>query len=515
MITQRASVLALTIASLVGMTLGSSACSSNEPTRDVPAVPPAPPPPPPAPADAGPAAIDFSPLAATIEAERQKLGAPGVSVIVLHKGKVVLSQGFGTRAGSDTPIKTSTLFRVSSVAKTWTALAAMKLVEDGKISLDTKVVDRIPGFAVSGSSPQAAEVTLRNLLAHTSGLYDGVASDADLGPKDDAMLERWVTSPAFQSTFYFMTPPGKTFNYTNVGYGIAGQMLERASGKRHRETLRDAVLAPLGMNRVLCTPEEVQADGDFTNGKGEVMIIDPAVDWSPLNYAHGGGSACHASADDLAKLARFLLEGDPRVASAESLALMKTRSGESDQPWVANLYRNYGYGLGLHVIDGLAIDGIYHPMNIIGNDGNGRGYAAMMELVPERELAFIALANGNDAYFDQSFVHAVKLAGLPAPAPKPAMGVDPTLYPSFVGSYHEPRVLKDIVIRQVGAKLFADISGLAISGRELTPDHGTGFELLDVRTEQGYYDHFVRFIPDASGKIALLRNRYWVANRLP
>ncbi|MBX3192680.1 MAG: serine hydrolase [Labilithrix sp.] len=496
-----------TASSFVLLVLG---CSAAEDPTSPYAPAPAPPP------EETRPEIDFSPLEATIEAERVALGAPGAAVIVAHRGKIVLAKGFGTRPDSEAPIQTTTLFRVSSMAKTWTALTAMRLIEKGELSLDTKVVDRVPGFTVAGSPPETAALTLRHLLTHRSGLYDGVASDASAAPADDGMLGRWIASPVFQSTFYFMTPPDRTYNYTNVGYAVAGHMIERASGKPLRTIVRESVLAPLGMSRVLCTPEEILADGDYTNGKGEVRVIDPTVDWSPINYAHGGGSACHASADDVMKVARFLLQGDARVVADATLRAMKTPSGDSDQPWVADLYHRLDYGIGLQVSDGLLVDGTYHPLEIIGHEGSGRGYAGIMQIVPAQELAFVALGNANDAYFDKSFVHAVKLAGLPDGARTPQRGVDSTEYARFVGTYHEPRVLKDVVIRQVDGKLFADISGLSISGRELTPDHGRGFELLDVRTENGYYDHFVHFVPDASGEsIELIRNRYWVAKRVP
>lgn len=471
-------------------------------------------PPPPPPADAGPTAIDWTALDAVVEGERVKLQSPGVAFVVVHEGKVVYAHGFGTRAGSDVPIKTSTLFRVSSIAKAWTAMAVLKLVDQGKLGLDDPVKTHIPELALKGSPPELASLTIRQLLLHRSGIYDGVADGTQAGVKDDGYLERYVTSQAFADTYYFMTPPGRTFNYTNVEYNILGLVLERVTGKRYRDVVRELVFEPLGMSRMRCTPDEVIADGDYTDGKGEVMYIGPAVDWSPATNPSGGGAGCAASADDLAKLAALIADGNPNVLSPAAWSAIHESGGPTDQPWLGDRYHGYAYGYGAMSYDGLAAFGAYYPMRIIGHEGAGRGFASLMYSVPARRLAIVALANGNEAYFDDSLAAAIRLAGLPAASEKPATGVPPSTFPRFEGNYYEPRVLKDIVVRSAGGALVADISGLGISGRALTPEHGTGFELLNVPSGPNN-DHFVRFIDDGAGNVELMRNRYWVATKQP
>jgi CubicO group peptidase (beta-lactamase class C family) len=471
-------------------------------------------PPPDAGTDASPGLPDFTPLAATAEAERAALGASGAAVVVRMDGKIVFARGFGTAVGTDRPIRTSTLFRVASLVKMITASAALELVDGGKLTLDTKIGDVLSGFSLQGAPPEAAAITLRQLLSHRSGISDiSMLNAPGTGPGDDGMLQQWVGSAWFQGNVRLLTPPGRTFNYSNVGFTVAGAMMEKAAGRTWRDLTRAAVLQPLGMDRVLCTPTEIVADGDFTAGKGPVATFAPDDGWSPVFYPSGAGSACHASADDLSKLAQFVLDGDTRVLSSTSLAAMKDAEPDPEQAWLADRYRAYAYGKGLHRLDGVAIDGTYYPMTIHGHEGSHAGYASLVEIVPERKLTFVALANGHDAYFDDTFAHTLKLAGLPAPAPMPPRGVDPAIYPSLAGTYADSAGVGDVVVRQAADKLVADVPSLGVTGRELTPKHLRSFELLDVKPQVNVVDPLVYFVPAPDGAIAFLRNRYWVAAR--
>jgi hypothetical protein len=127
-------------------------------------------------------------------------------------------------------------------------------------------------------------------------------------------------------------------------------------------------------------------------------------------------------------------------------------------------------------------------------------------------MAVAGICNGYETYLDHSLLRALALAGLPPPATMPKKGVDPTVYPSLVGTYHEPRVLGDIVVRLEGGKLFADVASLSVS-KELVAEHGLGFVLDEVRVDPTTRDGIVRFLLDGAGKPELLRNRYWIARR--
>jgi CubicO group peptidase (beta-lactamase class C family) len=447
-------------------------------------------------------AMDFAPLADIVEAERVKLGAPGVVVVVQIDGKTVFSRSFG-----DPALKTSTLFRASSIAKVWTAATALRLAADGKLSLDSKVTDVLPGFALDWTPAETNTITLRHLLTHRSGLSDNEPRPTGVEPADDGMLGRWIPSASFQSEYWLMTSPDRTFNYSNTNFIVAGRMLEQVSGKTYREIVREKVWSPLGMDRVLCTPEEILADGDYARGSG---TVGPDADVNPVATPSGMGSSCWVSADDLVKLSSFVLSDDPTAHAMKDDLL-----DDTGQPWVDGLYHGYAYGKGLHSYGGVVVDGEYHPVRVIGHDGSGRGFVSIMETVPEKKMSFVLLTNGNDMWFDESFIAALKIVGLPPAAPMPARGVDLAAYDSLVGTYNEPHELGDVIVRKDDTgKLVVDVPAIGISAKPLNPDHGLRFELRDVRRFPEYYDHYVSFIPDANGKIELIRNRFWIAKRV-
>lgn len=127
---------------------------------------------------------------------------------IIEHGRVTFAHGFGTKGvNSSEPVRASTLFRVGSMTKALTATALLSLVDERQVSLDAKLVDVAPDVAIDG--PELAQVTLRHLLSHQTGLADIGAVD---GPRDDAALSSYLASDEFRAVEYFMNPPGLFFN---------------------------------------------------------------------------------------------------------------------------------------------------------------------------------------------------------------------------------------------------------------------------------------------------------------
>lgn len=455
--------------------------------------------------DAGtdaPPLIDFSSLATTASDELKELGANGAAIVVLHQGRVVFAKGLGTKVGSDAPIQTSTLFRIASITKTFTAMSALRT----SLSLDAKVTSMIPEFALAGAPAATAEITLRQLLTHTSGISDGSSDATSSEPKDDGQLGRWLVSDAFRTSYALFNPPGRTFNYTNIGYAVIARMTELASKKTFPEHLRASVLDGLGIKRFYDRPEAIVADGDYTNGiAGGGATIAPDTEFAPVHVGSGAATAWWTSAEELGKLGQALL--DP------SIAPMLAELVETDQTWVADRYYHLRQGLGLMVYDGVAIDGQYYPQRIVGHEGGARGFASMLYTVPSQKLAFVALGNKSNVYFDKTFAHAMKLAGLPSAAAMPKRGVDPADYPKLIGTYHDTfRGLGDVIVKEVSGKLFVDVPAAKLSDLELRPTHGLEFE-CDIHADPQDFQSRVTFVLGKEGRAEILKNRYWVATR--
>jgi uncharacterized protein YbbC (DUF1343 family)/CubicO group peptidase (beta-lactamase class C family) len=278
-------------------------------------------------------ALFFLPLVAAADIDRTRLNhiddavaaaikhgdCPGAVVLVLHNDEVVFRKAYGNRSlhPDKVPMTPDTVFDMASLTKPIaTATSVFVLVEQGKLRISEKVAHYWPEFAANGK----AEVTLEHLLTHTSGLLaDNSLSDFKDG-KAEAM-KRIAALP-------LEAEPGTRFKYSDVGFIVLGELVERVSGKPLDEFARTNVFEPMAMKDTGFRPSEklkdriaptAQRDGKWLVGD----VHDP-------RSAAMGGVAGHAglfsSADDLARFARMILHGGEldgkRVLSPLSIRLM-------------------------------------------------------------------------------------------------------------------------------------------------------------------------------------------------
>src|ERR1041384_6050520 len=176
---------------------------------------------------------------------------PGVSIAVIHNGSIEGAQGFGVVQAGGRPVTAETLFQAGSISKPVAAMAALRLVEQGKLSLDTDVNQALTSWKISPSAAApAAVVTLRQLLSHTAGLtvhgFPGYSAGAPI-PTLVQVLNG--DQPANTSPIRLEAIPGERWKYSGGGYTVMQQLLLDVSHRPFPELLRDAVLAPIGMAR--------------------------------------------------------------------------------------------------------------------------------------------------------------------------------------------------------------------------------------------------------------------------
>src|SRR5712692_9857088 len=163
---------------------------------------------------------------------------PGASVLVVREGQVVFRQSYGMANLEERVASTpDTHFRLASLTKQFTAAAILILGERGKLSLDDRATRFLPTLPENG-------ITIRHLLTHTSGLHDYedlIPPGATKQLKDIDVLH--LLEP--QRSTYF--PPGSRYRYSNSGYVLLGLVVERASGQRFANFLRQSVFEPIGM----------------------------------------------------------------------------------------------------------------------------------------------------------------------------------------------------------------------------------------------------------------------------
>jgi CubicO group peptidase (beta-lactamase class C family) len=177
------------------------------------------------------------------------LHVPGVSIAVIHDGKIEWAKGYGVASVGGAPVTPETLFQAASISKPVTAMAVMHLVQIGKLNLDTDVNQYLKSWRIPASDfTQKTKITLRELLSHTAGMtvhgFPGYASDAPL-PTLVQVLNG--AKPANSPAIYVDMAPGSEWRYSGGGFVVTQELLLDVTGKPFPTFMKDTVLSPAGM----------------------------------------------------------------------------------------------------------------------------------------------------------------------------------------------------------------------------------------------------------------------------
>ena len=189
------------------------------------------------------------PSCSTLLARMAELKIPGVSIAVVHNGVIEWAQGFGVEQIGGKPVSSNTLFQAGSISKPLAAMAALHLVQLGKLSLDGDINKELTSWKIPASpAAPGAVVTLRELLTHTAGLtvhgFPGYAAGSPIPALKDVLDG---TKPANTAPIRIEAVPGSRWNYSGGGYTVMQQTLLDVSHEAFPKLLHDTVLAPIGM----------------------------------------------------------------------------------------------------------------------------------------------------------------------------------------------------------------------------------------------------------------------------
>jgi serine beta-lactamase-like protein LACTB, mitochondrial len=308
--------------------------------------------------------------AAAAHIEKHRI--PALSVAVLTPEGSIWKGAWGfADLENFVPAKPASMFRLASVSKTLTAVAAMKLVEEGKLDLDAPVQKYLPSFP-----EKAWPVTTRQLLAHLGGIRhykgDDFNSTKHYWTVPDA-LEMFAADPLTHE-------PGTKYLYSTYGYVLAGAVLEKASGEPYAQLIRRVILTPSGTDTTRTDdlysiiPNRVrgyrkQKDGSIDN----TDLADTS------NKIPGGGWI--SNAEDLVRYSRALMSG--KLLQPATMQAMWTPLQTADG-------KSTGYGLGW---------GVWREGSnlAVGHSGGQQGANTYLLLIPEKKIAVAVLANLEDA----------------------------------------------------------------------------------------------------------------------
>lgn len=305
----------------------------------------------------------------------------GISAVLIKDGRVIWAGAFGyATTTSDKPADTTTIYRIGSLTKAFTATLLMQLVEEGKVGLDDPVEKYVPEVKnLQGYTP----ITLRQLASHTSGLKrEPDMRGADVGP-----LDQWENKvlDCIPNTS-FDSPPGTKYLYSNIGYAILGLALERASGVPYIQMVQQRIFTPLHMDdSYFMMPEEKMprlAEGISNNKDGRVNLNLPVTELKGRGYRVPNGGI-FSTPLDLSKFVLSLTGVNPLLKPGSLREMRMVPPGGEH------------YGLGI---------GITHSrqLNAIGHGGSVPGYTSeyLIEDYTAKGYGLILMRNINTGSTD-------------------------------------------------------------------------------------------------------------------
>lgn len=334
---------------------------------------------------------------------------PGATAIIVKGGDIVYHKAFGkANLELDVPMQKDNVFRIGSITKQFTALAILKLMEEGKLSLEDEITKFIPDYPTQGHT-----ITVHHLLNHTSGIKSYTGMD-----KWDAAVRRKDFTPLEMVEYFKDEPmdfaPGEAYRYNNSGYFILGYIIENVSGMTYEDYVETKFFAPLGMKQSYyghpeeITPKRATGYMPATGGPQNAAYLS-------MTQPYAAGSLL-STVEDLATWYEAVNDGKVVSEASLQLALTPTRLNDGE-------IEKYGYGLSLMNFEG---------SEAYGHGGGINGFLTASTYFPEEEVFVAVFSNFNGNGADRPANTLAKIA---------------------IGKYNPPKtvkVSKEVMKRCVG-----------------------------------------------------------------
>jgi len=294
---------------------------------------------------------------------------PSASIAIVKDGQICYLQAYGNgRLDPATPARSEMRYSIGSISKQFTATAILLLQEQGKLSLDDKVAKFIPNLT------RANEVSIRQLLSHTSGYQDYWPQDYVppfmLQPiTADRILDLWARKP-------LDFDPGTRWQYSNTNFVIAGVIAEKASGMPLLDFLHRNIFDPLGMTSVTNTDQEKLGDADATGYMRYAL--------GPLRTSSKEGRGWLFAAGELAMTASDLAKWDMSIINQKVLKPSSYKELETEVRLNNGAGTEYGLGVDVTMESG---------RRVLRHGGEVSGYTSQNTVFPDDRVAIVVLTN--------------------------------------------------------------------------------------------------------------------------
>ncbi|MFN7119795.1 MAG: serine hydrolase domain-containing protein [Saprospiraceae bacterium] len=317
---------------------------------------------------------------------------PGAAVAIVKDSTIVMMKGFGVKSTiTSDSVDEHTVFRLASLSKGFAPILTAQFIREGCLNWDDKVISFIPYFALR-SKEQAADITLRHVLSHTTGLPRHSYSNLlNMG---------WYYEQIFPKLkeVKIVDKPGERYNYQNVIYSVIGDVLHSATGKSYTRLLNERIFTPAGMNDAsasyhgIISAEDVARPHWFYKGQGYKPI-----EISRNYYEVIPAAGVNASIADMAQWLQVLMGNRPEIITPEEL-----EDVFKPEIWVNTrelrqwdgMYRAW-YAKGWRVLD-------FPKKRIIYHGGFVNGFRTEIAFDPKEKVGIVVLSNAMSNFIGQS-----------------------------------------------------------------------------------------------------------------
>jgi len=325
----------------------------------------------------------------------EKNHLPGGIYGVVADGKLVHNFSYGyLDVIKKIPASSTSVFRIASMTKSFTAMAILKLRDEGKLRLDDPAYKYIPELKGQHyPTSDAADITIRNLLTHGAGFpEDNPWGDRQLANTDEELID------LVKKGIRFSNDPGQSFEYSNLGFTLLGYIIKKVSGMRYEDYISQNILKPLGMNHTYWEYSNVPEN---ELAKGYKWTGDRWVEQMMLHDgAYGAMGGMMTTIEDFSKYVSLHLSAWPPRNEVEKGPVKRSSIREMQFPWnfsgISINYKNaagqscpisnaYGYGLGVSIFCDRKV--------AVGHSGGLPGFGSHWRIFPEYGIGIISFAN--------------------------------------------------------------------------------------------------------------------------
>lgn len=326
------------------------------------------------------------------DAYAKEKNIPGIAYGIVVDGQLVIDSALGIiNREKQISASTQSAFRIASMTKSFTAMAIMKLVEGGKVSLQDPAYLHVPEMAgLAYPTSDSEPITVENLLTMTAGF-----------PEDNPWGDRQLDEPVsmlqdlINSGITFSNPPAHQFEYSNTGYAILGMIISNASGMPYQEYIKTNILEPLGMRETYWEFSQVPEDQLAIGYAPDSLTLAPMLH----DGSYGAMGGLITSIEDFSKYVSFHLSAWPPRTEPEEGPVRRSSLRKMQTPQYARLYANArdwkdedcpvlsGYGYGLSIMENC------HGTRRISHGGALPGFGSNYVFYPDLGIGLMAFCN--------------------------------------------------------------------------------------------------------------------------